>query len=249
MRIIWRRSLIKSLAVVAFGLFSAPTLYPLPKSPLRVLVVTGGHDYPTSFYTLFEGYDDINWQHATSNHEAFKSGLRDKFDALVLYDMSTEISEGEKKNLVEFAESNKGLLVLHHAILDYPQWDWWWREVVGGKYLTKPDDGRPESTYLHDQEMLVEPAAHHPILTGIGRFRVLDETYKGMWISPKVTVLLKTKNPTSDPSVAWVSPYEKSRVVYMQLGHGESAHRHPGYRRLVHNAILWSAGHLDEQRK
>lgn len=95
---------------------------------------------------------------------------------------------------------------------------------------------------MHDQEMLVEPVTPHPILTGIGRLRIQDETYKGMWISPKVTVLLRTNNPTSDPSVAWVSPYEKSRVVYIQLGHGESAHRDPGYRRLVHNAILWSAG-------
>jgi len=246
---IWTRWFSTSLAAIALGLLSALALYPAVKAPLRVLVVTGGHDYPTSFYTLFEGYDDIQWQHATSNHEAFKAGLRDKFDALVLYDMSTEISEGEKNNLVEFVESNKGLVVLHHAILDYPDWEGWWREVVGGKYLTKPEGGRPASTYLHDQEMLVEPAAHHPILTGIGRLRILDETYKGMWISPKVTVLLKTNNPTSDPAVAWVSPYEKSRVVYIQLGHGEAAHRHPGYRRLVHNAILWSAGKLGSKEK
>lgn len=246
---IWSRWLSTSLAAIAFVLLSTLALYPAAKAPVRVLVVTGGHDYPTSFYTLFEGYGDIQWQHATSNHEAFKSPLRDHFDALVLYDMSTEIAEAEKKNLVEFVESNKGLVVLHHAILDYPDWAWWWRDVVGGEYLTKPEGGMPASTYLHDQEMLVEPAADHPILTGIGRLRILDETYKGMWISPKVSVLLKTSNPTSDPAVAWVSPYEKSRVVYIQLGHGEAAHRNPGYRRLVHNAILWSAGRLGGQSK
>lgn len=236
-------------AVVAVVLFSAITLHAASKAPLRVLVVTGGHDYATSFYTVFEGYNDIQWQHATSNHEAFKPAIRDRFDALVLYDMSTEISEAEKKNLVEFLESNKGLVVLHHAILDYPEWDWWWREVVGGKYLTKPEGGMPVSTYLHDQEMLVEPVAKHPILGGTGRLRINDETYKGMWISPKVTVLLKTHNPTSDASVAWIGPYEKARVVYIQLGHGGPAHRHPGYRRLVHNAILWSAGRLGEHGK
>lgn len=248
-RRIWNRSAIPSLAVVALGLFSGLALYSAAKAPWRVLVVTGGHDYPTSFYSLFEGYDDIEWQHATSNHEAFKSGIRDKFDALVLYDMAMEISEEEKKNLVEFLESNKGLVVLHHAILDYPEWDWWWRGVVGGKYLTKPEGGMPASTYLHDQELFVEPVIKHPVLAGIPRLHLNDETYKGMWISPKVTVLLRTNNPTSDPSVAWVSPYEKSRVVYIQLGHGQLAHRNPGYRRLVHNAILWSAGRLGGQRK
>ncbi|MFB3923652.1 MAG: ThuA domain-containing protein [Terriglobia bacterium] len=218
-------------------------------TPFRLLVVTGGHDYPTSFYTLFEGYDDIEWSHATSNHEALKSPLRDKFDVLVLYDMSTEITEAEKKSLVEFLRSSRGLVVLHHAILDYPDWEWWWREVVGGKYLSKPEGGMPASTYLHDQDMLVEPADRHPILEGIKQFRILDETYKGMWISPRITALLRTNNPTSDPVVAWVSPFEKSRVVYIQLGHGEAAHKNRAYRRLVHNAILWSAEQPGKQRK
>jgi len=57
-------------------------------------------------------------------------------------------------------------------------------------------------------------------------------------------VLFKSDNPTSDASVAWISPYARSRVVYIQLGHDHAAHRHPAYRALVHNAILWSAGRL-----
>jgi type 1 glutamine amidotransferase len=76
--------------------------------------------------------------------------------------------------------------------------------------------------------------------------RINDETYKGMWISPQVIVILKTDNPTSDGPVAWVSPFKDSRVVFIQLGHGELAHRHAGYRRLVRNAILWSGGRLGQ---
>jgi type 1 glutamine amidotransferase len=217
--------------------------------PLRLLVVTGGHDYSTSFYTLFDEPAKFHWDHAVSNHEAFRSDLREKYDVLVLYDMSAEISEAEKKNLVGFLESGKGMVVLHHAILDYPQWEWWWRDVVGSKYLSNPQGGMPASTYMHDQEIDVEPAAKHPILAGLGRMHLLDETYKGMWISPKVTPLLKTQNPASDSVIAWISPYEKSRVVYIQLGHGEPTHRNPDYRRLVHNAILWSAGKLNPKTK
>jgi type 1 glutamine amidotransferase len=238
------------ICAIAAGLISAfvPSASAAEAAPLRLLVVTGGHDYPTSFYTLFDDPAKFLWDHATSNHQAFQSDLREKYDVLVLYDMSTEISEAEKKNLVDFLESGKGLVVLHHAILDYPQWEWWWRDVVGGKYLANPEGGMPASTYLHDQEIDVEPALKHPILTGIGRMHLLDETYKGMWISPQVTALLKTHNPTSDPVVAWISPYEKSRVVYIQLGHGEPAHRNPGYRRLVHNAILWAGRTLAPAR-
>jgi type 1 glutamine amidotransferase len=44
--------------------------------------------------------------------------------------------------------------------------------------------------------------------------------------------------------VVYIGPNEKLRVIYVQLGHGPSAHRHPSYRKLVHNAILWSAGKM-----
>ncbi len=43
----------------------------LPRSappPIRALVVTGGHEYATTFYTVFEGMDDLHWEHALSNH-------------------------------------------------------------------------------------------------------------------------------------------------------------------------------------
>ena len=228
------------LATGACGLAASPKGAGHP--PLRLLVVTGGHDYPTSFYTLFESPKEFQWDHATSNHEAFRSDLRAKVDVLVLYDSSTEISEAERKNLTDFAKGGKGIVVLHHAIVDYPDWEWWWREVIGGKYLLKPEGGMPASTYLHDQELSVEPVGKHPIHTGLGPMRINDETYKGMWISPQVNVILKTDNPTSDGPVAWVSPFKDSRVVFIQLGHGELAHRHAGYRRLVRNAILWSGG-------
>jgi len=61
------------------------------RAPVRLLVVTGGHDYPTSFYTLFE-QDGLTWDHAVSNEEAFRKDLRGRYDALVLYDGSAKIS-------------------------------------------------------------------------------------------------------------------------------------------------------------
>jgi len=210
--------------------------------PLRVLVVTGGHDYPVSFYTVFEEVDDLRWEHATSNHAAFKDDIRDKVDVLVLYDFTSEITEAERANLKNFVEGGKGLVVLHHAIADYQDWEWWWKEVVGGKYLMKPEGGLPASTYKHDEEQCVHVVMDHPITAHVGTLHLWDETYKGMWISPNVKVLLRSDNPTSDGPVAWISPFPKSRVVYIELGHGETAHRHPGYRNLVQDAIRWSAG-------
>jgi len=207
--------------------------------------VTGGHEYPTTFYTVFEGADDLRWDHAVSNHEAFRDDIRNKYDVLVLYDLSNEISDSEKTHLRDFVESGKGIVVLHHAIADYQNWEWWYKEVVGGKYLLKPEGRMPASTYLHGQEQCVKVVAKHPITARLGTMHLWDETYKGMWISPEVKVLLRTDNPTSDGPVAWISPYPKSRVVYIELGHGESAHLYPAYRTLVQDAIRWSAGKLN----
>ena len=111
------------------------------KSPVRLLVVTGGHDYETSFYTLFEGYPDLVWDHATSDQEAFKQNIVPKYDVVLLYNMSQGLDDKGRENLRAFVESGKGLVVLHHAIADYQTWPWWSKEVVG-RSLPAPEGRR-----------------------------------------------------------------------------------------------------------
>jgi len=209
--------------------------------PIRVQVVTGGHDHEASFYAIFEG-DERLAVTINPHPDAYRNDLRKRADVLALYDMVQEIPEVQRKNLREFLESGKGLVVLHHAIANFNAWPWWCQEVVGGKYLLKPEGSLPASTYRHGEELFVEPVLDHPVTKGLSPMHLWDETYKGMWISPKVKVLLKTNNATSDGPVAWISPYDKSRVVYIELGHDHLAHQHPGYRTLVKQAILWAAG-------
>ncbi|MFC1545010.1 ThuA domain-containing protein [Gemmatimonadota bacterium] len=223
---------------VAFDAFQAPQNRP------RCLVVTGGHDFDSEFYNLLE-HDKFDWDHSVSNNDAFARDIRDLYDVVVLYDLSRQIDKTPRVNLQAFVESGKGLVVLHHAIADYGGWDWWVREVVGGEYLLEPERDMPASTYLHDVELFVQPAESHPITSGIGPMHIRDETYKGMWISPEVKVILETDEQTSDGPLAWISPYDKSKVVYIQLGHDRLAFLHPAYRELVERAILWSAGRLE----
>ena len=211
-------------------------------SPLRLLVVTGGHDYPTSFYTLFE-QPGLEWDHETTSEAAFRRDLRRRYDVLVLYDMPKTLSAAGRANLQAYAESGKGIVVLHHALCSHNDWDWY-RDLVGARYLVQPLDGRPASTFKHDETIPVAMASPHPITRGLALAEIHDETYKGMWISPQITLLLTTTHPLADPPLAWISPYAQSRVVAIQLGHGREAHGHAAYRALVRNAILWSAGRL-----
>ena len=63
-----------------------------------------------------------------------------------------------------------------------------------------------------------------------------------MRFAPGIEVLLKTDHPDSDEPLVWISPYEKSRVISIELGHGREAHENPSFQRLVRNAILWAGG-------
>jgi hypothetical protein len=208
-------------------------------TPIRVLVVTGGHTYPTAFYTVFE-QPGIAWDHAVSSEEAYRGDLRERYDVLVLHDMPKTLSEAGQQHLRAFAEAGKGIVVVHHAIVSYPDWDWY-RDLIGARYFEQPQGARPASTYRHDEQMRIAVAARHPVTEGLAPFTVLDETYKGMWLAPTNTVLLTTDNPTGDPPVAWVSAYPRSRVVTIQLGHGPESQRDPSFRRLMLNAIAWTA--------
>jgi type 1 glutamine amidotransferase len=212
---------------------------PQTVTPIRVLVVTGGHTYPTAFYTVFE-QSGIAWDHAVSSEEAYRADLRERYDVLVLHDMPKALSEKGRQHLREFAEAGKGIVVVHHAIVSYPDWDWY-RDLIGARYLEQPQGSRPASTYRHDERMRIAVTATHPVTEGLAPFTVLDETYKGMWLAPTNTVLLTTDNPTGDSPVAWVSAYARSRVVTIQLGHGPESHRDTSFRRLMLNAITWTA--------
>jgi len=220
---------------------------PVSKNPVRVQVVTGGHGYPTSFYTLFEGYDDIAWSHAFSPKEAFPPDLNRRFDVIVLHDMAEDLDTGARESLRGFVEAGKGVVSIHHSIVDYTAWPWWYEEVIGGKYFTKEQPGHPASVFREGVELVVNPTeagASHPVTRGVGPLVVDDEAYRAMWHSSGTRVLMETDNPLNDKPVVYVGPHPKARVIYIQLGHSDSTMRYPGYRKLVRNAILWGAGRL-----
>jgi type 1 glutamine amidotransferase len=229
----------------ASGAVTIPATFGLPRpnpQAAKALLITGGHDHEASFYSLFEGYRDLDWVPILTSDQAFKADIRGKYDVVIMYDFSRDLNDAGKKNLRDYVESGGGVVVLHHALLNYQAWTWWNTDVVGASYRLSRENGRPSSAVKNDQEIYVTPVAEHPVVAGLGPFHITDEAYKNMRFSPRARPLLTTDNPTSDTNLAWLSPDEKLRVVAIQLGHGHTAHAHPAYRRLVHNAVLWAAG-------
>src|SRR5262249_849554 len=150
---------------------------------------------------------------------AFQQDIRSKYDVLVFYDFTRDLDEKGRQNLRAFVESGKGIVVLHHGILNFQKWPWWYEEVVGGLYRLARQGDIPNSTVKFGEEHWITAAGEHPITAGLTPFHVTDETYHGLYISPKSTPLLLTDNPTSDRTVAWIGPSSSSKVVFIQLGH------------------------------
>ena len=233
------------LAALVVAAFSAGGASADEKAPVKALVVTGGHDHHTSFYSVFEAFPDLSGSTVAGSESAFKADLRGKYDVIVMYDFTRDLDEPARKVLREFVESGKGVVVLHHALLNYQDWPWWYEETVGGSYRLRPENGEPSSAVKDDQRIAVTPQGKHPVTAGVGPFEIRDEAYKRMKMSPKIQPLLTTDNPASDPVLAWVGPCKTARVVAVQLGHGPTAHNNPVYRTIVHNAILWAAKKTD----
>ncbi len=183
----------------------------------------------------------MRWDHAETNEIAFKRDIRGKYDVVLLYDHSRTITEAAKKNLKDYVESGKGLVVLHHAVVNYNDWEWWWKDVVGGKYVLKAEGDLPASSYKHDDDIFVNVVASHPVVGDIGPMHLIDETYGKLWISKDVKVLMSTNNPNTNGPLVWVSPYDKARVVTILLGHDHIAFGHAGFRQLIKNAINWTS--------
>lgn len=217
---------------------------PAAAAPIRVLLVTGGHAYPEALYTMLAETPGIVWKHAHTHAEAFRRPIHDRFDVLILHDMYEDAAPEARKVLEQYVEAGKGVISLHHAIVDYTKWEWWWREVTGGKYFVEPHGGHGKSSYKEGVEFLVTAAAgkqKHPVLEGVPPLLVDDEMYKDMWRSEKVEVLMETSNALNDPPVVYVGPHAKARVLYVQLGHSASTMENPGFRRLIRNSIEWTA--------
>ena len=242
------------LALVVFGAGIVPS-EGAAASPekVRILVVTGGHDYEKEpFDAMFKALDGIALETAEQKEtsEAYDRDLS-KYDVLVLYDMVQKITDAQKKSFLKFLESGKGLVVLHHALGSYQDWEDY-KKIVGGKFYTadREEDGEKHSVsgYTHDVKVRVNFAdRRHPIVQGLSAFDIMDEVYNKYYVSPDVKPLLTVDHPLSDKVIGWTHLCGKAPVAYILLGHGATAFKDPDYRKLVSNAIAWAGSGASSQ--
>jgi type 1 glutamine amidotransferase len=236
------------LAWLGFAAFLPLSTKTETAGEVHILVVTGGHGFEeAAFFDMFRQIKGVSFMHA-----AFGAGAEEKlnpkgaqdFDAIVFYDMHQE-KEPQWRGMEQLLQQGKGMVFLHHSLWSYDTTWPEYRNIVGGRASSKEQvvpGPSPTSTYKHGEQVRVHIAdASDPITKGLHDFEIEDETYNHYWVDPKVHVLLTTDNDTSEHVIGWSHKYKKSRVVFIELGHGPSAYQSQDYQTLVRQAILWVA--------
>lgn len=238
------------LALLTAWTRPAPAAESPQEDKIRVLVVTGGHDYDEQeFQDLFASIPDITTRWATYPDAAalLRPELAEDTDVIVFYDMWVPgLSPEQQQAFVQLLEGGIGVVALHHTLAAHQQWPVY-AKLIGGKFHLEERvvDGQtlPRSGYDHDQEIAVQIAnTDHPITRGLTDFQIHDETYCRYDTDPEATILLTTEHPKSDRELAWAKQYGRTRAVYVQLGHDRLAYENPHYRTIVARSIRWTAG-------
>ena len=241
-----------ALLILSFAalFFTLADMKSQSQTPVKVLVVTGGHDYDTvAFSDMLTDLGNEFTFEFVGFPEAFTMFLpenRNNYDVLVFYHMWQTITDEHKETLSSCIREGKPLVALHHSICAFDGWEEYIR-IIGGKYFHVPTvvEGveYPVSSYEHDRKITLSTVdPNHPVTKSLRDFELFDETYRGFYVSPDVTPLLRTSDPTSTPVIGWAYHYGKARVVTIQSGHDAPTFQNENYRRLLRQALLWVYG-------
>ena len=124
-----------------------------------------------------------------------------------------------------------GLRTASHAFQTWLEFD---KEVLGGNYVGHYGTG-PIT-----QVTLAEKAKDHPILAGVKPFTTAYSLYKNTGAAADIDLLATGVIPGHTEPLAWARVQNGGRVFYTSLG-GPDDFKNESFRRLVVNAIFWTA--------
>ena len=217
--------------------------------PIRVLVVTGQHDYnKPEFNAMFASFDGIDCtiREMQNNPGALFDEIENfPYDVVALYNFNQQMGDRQKANFLKLFDNGVGLVAMHHAIAAFPDWVEY-EKLIGATYVLKAQtrDGRhyPVPAWKHGVDLTIRVEdREHPITRGMTDFVIHDETYKGWVYHGSGHLLLSTEQERSNPQIAWTVAHPKTRVFFIQLGHDQHAFRSENYRTLIRRGIQWAA--------
>ncbi|MBN2138430.1 MAG: DUF1080 domain-containing protein [Sedimentisphaerales bacterium] len=235
-------------SIVYYRSIKVKPLAPRKTGTLKVAVLTGGHDFERKpFFEMFNSFKDAKCTEVQlkDHSEIFEDLDNWDYDVVVMYNMTQNISKKRQDNFKALLDRGIGFVAWHHNMGAFNEWAEF-KKIAGGKYYLKPTkEGDKEvrgSTYKHDLDMAMKIAdKSHPITKGLNDFTIHDEGYKYCGFEKDNHILLTTDHADSDRTIAWTRQYGRSRVCGIMLGHDGKAFANPNFRKLLSQAMNWTA--------
>ncbi len=158
-----------------------------------------------------------------------------KYDGLIVYANTTEISREQESALLEYVAGGGGFIPLHcasYCFLNSPAYI----DLVGAQF--SKHGGEVFSTEII--------APEHPIMQGFGGFQSWDETYIHTKHNERNRTVLEVRRQGGQADGVqaepwtWVRTQGKGRVFYTAWGHDERTWSNPGFQNLVERGIRWA---------
>jgi type 1 glutamine amidotransferase len=215
-------------------LFAAATLVSHAAQPLRVFIRGGAKTHGPNAHEHERFLND--WKVLLNERGIKTDGAKawpdaeqlSNTDVLVMYAQDGgNAAPEQKENLAKFTKRGGGIVVIHTAaVSNDPAW---WKSVIGGAWVQGP----------------------HPITLGAVDFKMDDEIYYNLDMSPDVRVLAESDTGDGTPKVqAQMWTYEKDnyRAFVTLPGHLYSTFQMPNYRPILLRGICWAGKrtNLDE---
>lgn len=201
---------------------------------MKIAVVTGEHGFrEKDFDKVYKSMEGIEF--VREDLDVFIDDPHQQdYATVVFYNFHRPYpTEPQAKAILGLTERGQGIVILHHAILAFPDW-YTYADMCG--IDDRDFDYHPKQTL---QVQVVDPT--HPITEGLTDWEMGDETYSMKSADDDSTILLTVDHPNSMDVIGWAREYDKSRIFCLQSGHDNVTYSNPNFREVLRRGIDWCA--------
>ena len=202
---------------------------------MKIAVVTGEHGFrEKDFDAVFQSMESIVF--VREDLDVFVDNPDQKeYETVVFYNFHRPSpTEAQAKAILDLTERGQGMVILHHAILAFPEWDVY-SDMCG-------IDSRADFGYFPKQTLQVQVTdSTHPITEGLADWEMGDETYTMKSAGNDSIILLTVDHPNSMDVLGWAREYGNSRIFCLQSGHDNVTYSNPNFREVLRRGIEWCA--------
>ena len=203
---------------------------------MKIAVVTGEHGFrEKDFDAVFKSMEGIDFFREDLDIFVDDPNQKD-YETVVFYNFHRPYpTEAQAEAILGLTERGQGIVILHHAILAFPEWEVF-SDMCGITERADFDYFPKQTFHVH----VSDPT--HPITAGLSDWEMGDETYTMKSAGDDSTILLTTTHPSSMDVLGWAREYGKSRIFSLQSGHDNVTYSNPNFREVLRRGIVWCAG-------